>query len=81
MVKPSNKKIAWIVRHVSSGEVSTKDAADRNPGSAPQNVATWVRIDPLALSPGVDGIQTDNLQMLMPYLDRINGGERAEEVF
>jgi len=36
---------------------------------------------PLALSPGVDGIQTDNLQMLMPYLDRINGGERAEEVF
>jgi len=28
MVKLSNKKIAWIVKHVSSGEVSTKDAAD-----------------------------------------------------
>jgi len=28
VVKLNNKKIAWIVRHVSSGEVSTKDAAD-----------------------------------------------------
>jgi len=28
VVKLSNKKIAWIVRHVSSGEISTKDAAD-----------------------------------------------------
>jgi len=28
VVKLSNKKIAWIVKHVSSGEVSTKDAAD-----------------------------------------------------
>jgi len=36
---------------------------------------------PLALSLGVDGIQTDNLQMLMPYLERINGGARAEEIF
>jgi len=36
---------------------------------------------PLALSLGVDGIQTDNLQMLMPYLDRINDGARAEELF
>jgi glycerophosphoryl diester phosphodiesterase len=36
---------------------------------------------PLALSMGVDGIQTDNLQMLMPYLDRINDGARAEELF
>jgi len=36
---------------------------------------------PLALSMGVDGIQTDNLQMLMPYLDRINDGARADELF
>ena len=38
---------------------------------------------PLAPSLGVDGdgIQTDNLQMLMPYLDRINDGARAEELF
>jgi glycerophosphoryl diester phosphodiesterase len=36
---------------------------------------------PLALSLGVDGIQTDNLQMLMPYLERINSGARVEEVF
>lgn len=36
---------------------------------------------PLALSLGVDGIQTDNLQMLMPYLERINGGESIEEIF
>jgi glycerophosphoryl diester phosphodiesterase len=36
---------------------------------------------PLALSLDVDGIQTDNLQMLMPYLDKINGGAGTEEVF
>jgi len=36
---------------------------------------------PLALSLGIDGIQTDNLQMLMPYLDRINEGAGIEEVF
>jgi putative transposase len=28
VVKLNNRKIAWIVKHVSSGEVSTKDAAD-----------------------------------------------------
>jgi len=27
VVKLSNKKIAWIVKHVSSGEISTRDAA------------------------------------------------------
>jgi len=28
VVKLNNKKMAWMVKHVSSGEVSTKDAAD-----------------------------------------------------